>query len=1189
MATNNLYELSFAGVPFLADESAMYDLPGPAEKPKGDDAPVVGHQPCSDLIDELNRILPWHQFDDFTTTPAFPGRNLSSLTRRDQDSLTPNAQRVRIGEWWYPSGACRWSVFRGLMTSSMVAAVLKVVSEGTAATFRMKCPPFGAVATAYTIETPMRMLPPRPLAEHGGGFDGLYLVTLADERYWWQNAPVHPSVASFFRVNQNSTWSGLIDALAFSLGVTISYSTIGGNYSRPEPDSQLWSSLENAAVLMDAVAANLGRQLVRRMDGVYLLEYPEYSAAAVSANIAALGRGPVRTAGGDIFQSGRAAASTLKVGDLRKARNTIVPSEIVVSFPQYAVSDPLPHFFNKRYANQRPTNWSEDGYGGGWYETVPIASGGRAVSGLTGVSTLSIRTTAKALFSGEANATPFNRSGLVSLATQIAYDHWNWQATVALDESFPGTFAWTPEGIHDIVWTWSARLGRATTRIIRNEWNRGAFELQHAAPAMANATGIPAGAGGKSVALTVADSTSGIVSGSPSLGPSASLVAAMTVSGGVMVLAGSDLLPTGNRWRARVENETMLMEGTSGGVVVGVAHRGIDGTMQATHAVGTVVRQIVPNVNYGTNLLRAEKGQFVFPGIQSSGGISEAHLVPQVQNVLVLDGSGTYHGTDRYYSGQIQLWNWGAPGRTSNYIQQEYVFVVERNEALLVSGHPSSSGLSGPRLRTAPIRSGEVYEGMMLGFSPQLYAPVSPQVAANKAPVYGVKQPNWYHGAKYFQPKDVTIATDDSTIIEWCKLEWDTMGMHQAASWSRFIAPVNGVYLLTADLHGLFSNVATGADKIKMFVGIYGPSPQGSDILEEVAGEWFTFAPDDAEAAASLAVKLSMAKDTYAHVVVYVLNASVTFRGQVEGITPPSNSFTMTLLAKGFHPDGADNAECTTTTPTPPSTTSTTVAPCGTCDWVWRESLFLWEISGTGGCTQIGSPSVGVDSACACAYPTRNGTFDGEMLSSNCGKQTTTTTTACPTTTTPAVGVCGICNWKWVVKVPATGAGTWVGTSNTCTGACACAYPNFRPCIDCVAPATCATITAVTNCAGPGGTTTTPPPCGTCRFYCNGFEWIEYSNNCTSGTNCVCPQPPSRYCFSAPPTALPCIAGTPTTTSTTASGTTTTTASPCGDCTYACNGFFYDVFSQTCTPPCICQPVVLPCSPGDPGFTLPCV
>jgi hypothetical protein len=674
----------------------------PGSKRQDDPAlvPLRLQEPIPDLYDELNRIIPFCYLNDFKSPSRYPGRNLGAIAFQDEIGPQPSSG-IRIGEWYYPVGAARWSVFRGLATSTMAKQMLAATQGRLAKPFVMKALPISPdnpQEADYTLTSNMYMLPPRPMAEHGKCFDGLYLITLVDERYYWQNTP------ATLRITKDSTWAGLISQLSTLLGVTIGYSAIPSSYATPEPDSQLWTNLESAPILLDAVAHNIGRVVVRNLDGTYDLPTPAESQADVIAN-----RGQVikvvRMAGGDMFNSG----TFLPIGNLFQAKNAIVPDLVRITFPKYIQGDdPVPHMVNPRYQNQRPSCWYEESYGDTFVVDVPLASGGPLASGVSGqVNDYTIHTTAKALYSGEAQAVsggnPVNLSGVRALARQIAEDYYGWQLGAALDEVYPGTFSWTMEGFHDIIWTYSERLRLASTRAVRSEWNQTIREMQHSAPALSGETNVPRGVGGPSVAQTWRDQNSGYA------------VATLSdnLASGGFTATFSDVggYPTQNRWRGQIDNEVMLFEGTSGGTSVGIVYRGIDGTLQAAHAAGRTITQLFPHTAYGVNLVTAEKMQWIFPGIWSSGGISEIVIVPQTQSVYIYSASGAqFNGGTVHYSGRVLTYDAASPALLP-FSDEELIWVVERNGD--------------------PVLSGKRYDGQFAGFSQS--GSVSPVYLVNAA------------------------------------------------------------------------------------------------------------------------------------------------------------------------------------------------------------------------------------------------------------------------------------------------------------------------------------------------------------------------------------------------------------------------------------------------------------------------
>lgn len=707
------FSLTFAGVPFVSDKAQAFRMPAPSllqgftTPPQG---PPLDQQPDPDLYEEINRILPMIWLQDFSPPTFYPGRNVSALARLDQPSLTPNAT-IRVGEWFYPTGASRWSVFRGLATSSMVKAMLAVTKGNQPASFMMSSNPISPNnlnnnAANYTVTTNMYMLPARPLGETAGTLDGLYLVTLVDDRYYLQDDALPP-----LQINQNTTWQSLINTIASVLNLTITNTAISSAYGQPEPDSQLWCNLENAPVLLDAIAYNIGRTVVRNLNGTYTLQTPREAAAVVIQNRPSAAS-TVRLAGGDIFSPGTPPLN-LPVGNLQPARNAVLPAAVNVTFPKYIIGDdPVPHFMNSRGGNQRPSAWYEDSYGDVYIQQVPLASGNvsgaPANSGLTGVGTTAtaVRTTAKALYSGEVYAAsgmiPLNGSGLNALAQQIAQDYYYQQVIVGLDEVYPGTFLWTPESLNDIIWTYCDRNRLASTRVMHAPWNQNVNDTQQSALPLSGMTGVPRGVGGHTVAQSWKGGNSGLVS--------VNLAQTFGAGDAIAVVNKVSCLPTQNRWKGTIDQEVILFEGTSGGLLAGagfgisVVYRGIDGTLAASHANTTAVTWPEYDSIYGVNYLYAEKGQFIAPGDWTSGGLLGAHIIPQTQTVQVQCNSGVQLAGVPHYSGVVHLFD-TARASGFQFVGQESVWIVERNGQVVSSGQSydgqlMSYSLSGP---TAPV------------------------------------------------------------------------------------------------------------------------------------------------------------------------------------------------------------------------------------------------------------------------------------------------------------------------------------------------------------------------------------------------------------------------------------------------------------------------------------------------------
>lgn len=872
-ATEYPFELSFAGVPFCLDAGEAHRTPlRGRERPSPAPAHATSrkHQPEPDLLDEVDRLLPFLYGQEFELPSDYPGRMTGALARREHVGPMPTCQ-VRVGDYYYPTTASRWSVFRGLMTSTQVKDVLRVTGGQAPASFRMRAAPDAlkpGLYPRYTVETKLYLLPPRPLAEHGGGMEGLYLVTLVDERYHWQHR--HCSLGPV----KESTWAGFIDELARLLGTDIIYDEFAAAYGRPEPDSQLWCNQENAAFLLDSLAANVGCTVVRKLDGTYRLMRTEMSQSFVVLNrggsppdlpssrqgssFFSLGE-PVRTAGGDIFEDGGAK---YPAGSLGASRNAVVPAAVTVCFPKYVTGDdPVPHFVNPRYANQlhgvhRPSAWWEDSYGDTFNVRVPIASGGQAVSGLTGSRAVlasgqlsglavtdvnsgtvasgialqsgyavsgyaaALSTTAKAFYSGEAQlfSDPVNVSGLTALAMKLAQDYYEGQVTAALDEAYPGTYAWSPEGIHDVVWTYSARARQAVCRVLRTQWNQRIREFQHSIgqhphPVSGGvARGLPPGVGGKSVAQAVLETWPALSGGAVKVELERPLA-----SGDLTAFFKTvDYLPTQNRWRGLLSGpgatsdyvaEVILFEGTSGGLSSGVqvsgtvesgqqiasglfssggvftsgqtynggyrvniVYRGTEGSLVAAHPAGNFCR-LLPGRGVGVNVVTFEKGAFTAPAEWTSGGIQGVNVIPPLQTVYAEDGGasgGFATGDEVYFSGSVRV---AHPAAAPAGKFGEYVWLVERNGKAPVAGREYDGQLVGysPTLSGMPV-SGSLLSGSLT--SGQTFTGPAAPVYLINAFAYSGDQPGG--AASTCANLRVTDLHTGTTFSGVCHIEFDS-------------------------------------------------------------------------------------------------------------------------------------------------------------------------------------------------------------------------------------------------------------------------------------------------------------------------------------------------------------------------------------------------------------------------------
>ena len=766
MAQIEPLQLTFAGISFVLHEAKAYRMASPkAHEIKEGGLPTLRkYQPLVDLVEELDRILPFKYLQDFSHPNVYSDHQ-DSLARRWRGSSFPNPS-IKLGEWYYPTTASRWSVFRGLATSSQVKEMLKVTGGYRPATFVMQAEPLGPgfvsphtdpivrfltgeIEKPYRLQTEMHMLPPRPLAEHGGQFDGLYLVTLVDERYYWQYSSVT------LKITKNTSWNDVINQCQRALSLPVQNIDVDNRYGLgPEADSPFWNDNGNAAVFMDAAAHNVGDTIVRLFQAAAGGQY-KFLHALESQTVAKDNRGNAtklaRTAGGELFVSG--AATKLPVGPTETTRNAVIAEKVSVTFPMYIVGDdPVPHMVNLRNKNPRPSSWHEEPYGGVYAVDVPLSSGNQIFegnlfgrdpypnSGLVGTpgATHTISTTSKALFNLEANLSggaspsdPVNLSGMRFMAMQLAADYWNWQAAEALDESYPGTYHWNPEGFHDILWSWYGSKHQATTRVMRAPWNAVIPEMQNATVPMSGYHNQMAGVGGKTVAQAWRDSQSGFT-------VETTLKEAMAVDDVTINLTSIDFLPTENRWKAKLSSggpreETILCEGTSGfyAAPVQVIYRELDRSLAYAHPVGESVIWQFPDTVWNANLVTRGKMSFAFPGEMTSGGINEVVEAPQIQTVRAAWASGELLANVLHFSGEV----WTYRTTDSTLLNRENCWLVER----------SNQG----------VTTNKFYGGQFAGFSRGV--PGGAASGRGVAPVYLVDQAT---------VGDVVVTGDDFSFVK---------------------------------------------------------------------------------------------------------------------------------------------------------------------------------------------------------------------------------------------------------------------------------------------------------------------------------------------------------------------------------------------------------------------------------------
>jgi hypothetical protein len=205
----------------------------------------------------------------------------------------------------------------------------------------------------------------------------------------------------------------LIQSIGSAMSIGLTYDAINSVYGLPQPDSDLDSNYESAALLLDAALWNVGQVAVRNLDGTFTGMGTDTSDEIIASNLA-LGQ---QLAGGDMF------------GSTGTAFPGVAPQNIIVTFPKWVkgtgyLSTNASHF-------RSPINGDE-------VYTVTVALSSlpdySAFVGYPG--TMAFHDAAKAVYDTANDADPSNATDLTALATQLATDFYDY-----LSEGLDITFA----------------------------------------------------------------------------------------------------------------------------------------------------------------------------------------------------------------------------------------------------------------------------------------------------------------------------------------------------------------------------------------------------------------------------------------------------------------------------------------------------------------------------------------------------------------------------------------------------------------------------------------------------------------------------------------------------------------------------------------------------------------------------
>lgn len=197
---------------------------------------------------------------------AWPGPELAGVAF---PSATAVPRRLKVSSLWWPTGS-RFAYAHMLADGRAVEQIRAAANGGDGAgsnpiTLHMSS---GAGDSAEAMETDLTLLRVVPLSQVPAEDDdhppsNMYLLTLVDARYYWQSAP-----APDFKIkvaDASVTWADCFAMLGEALGIAIEVDPIDPAYLYP--DVSLNAPGASCAVLLDACAANVGKRVVRKLDG----------------------------------------------------------------------------------------------------------------------------------------------------------------------------------------------------------------------------------------------------------------------------------------------------------------------------------------------------------------------------------------------------------------------------------------------------------------------------------------------------------------------------------------------------------------------------------------------------------------------------------------------------------------------------------------------------------------------------------------------------------------------------------------------------------------------------------------------------------------------------------------------------------------------------------------------------------
>ncbi len=486
------------------------------------------------------------------STRHWPGKNLTHLPFRP--SLIPPA--IRLNSLYWPTGASRFAVGHFLCDEARLADLRDVVYPVEDSVLGYDAADLTISDGTNSVTASMWMLPPRPLADCGE--NGLYLLTLVDERYFWWSKATALSVTG-----GTTTWATLYASIATALGITLTVDDVAAAYLKPP--ASLGTKYEALPIVLDAVAYCVGQRIVRQLDGTVRAWNADESLAACDAWLA-----------DDLPELKKLAGGVLKLGTdevvppgtLGVDNLTVLPASVIVAYPRTdtGVLSATPYTVSKTLLALQLSEFQRgDGtYISGEEDTVKV-----------------FRASATATFTG--GGTPTNETELGTLTGQISTDYYRYQAA-KLDIALIGYPAYSLTGFDDAIHLFHDKQS-CLTRIVRGSWDDDVEDLLYHGTGGSTSTpfgisvveldGSPSYSG---INTIIVDQTDGFVLSQPAAGQAridstciARVSSNDTTPGflSVKLVAGTGVTITENNNGA---NETLTIEatGTGSSVLIGV-------------------------------------------------------------------------------------------------------------------------------------------------------------------------------------------------------------------------------------------------------------------------------------------------------------------------------------------------------------------------------------------------------------------------------------------------------------------------------------------------------------------------------------------------------------------------------------------------------------------------------------------